>query len=84
METSSECQMDFLKVYTKSQSYGRYCGSRSGISLIIPSSSVQLHFQSDRDSARKGFSITYKVIGKYTIAIIFLYSQNNIKYINSI
>ncbi|XP_078353385.1 cubilin-like isoform X6 [Oculina patagonica] len=54
------CNYDYLEITNENnQTFGKYCGSRSGLTVVVTGQYVVLKFHSDRSFTYKGYRLTF-------------------------
>ncbi|XP_078353402.1 cubilin-like isoform X23 [Oculina patagonica] len=63
------CNYDYLEITNENnQTFGKYCGSRSGLTVVVTGQYVVLKFHSDRSFTYKGYRLTFSAFSPGNIS----------------
>ncbi|XP_074612569.1 cubilin-like [Acropora palmata] len=69
LESHSSCGYDYLRIRNDmGVTYGKYCGLRSGKTVLVSGSRASFHFHSDSSVQRKGFRLYLSIVSLANVA----------------
>ncbi|XP_015748395.1 PREDICTED: tolloid-like protein 2 isoform X17 [Acropora digitifera] len=69
LESHSFCGYDYLRIRNDmGVTYGKYCGLRSGKTVLVTGSRASFHFHSDSSVQNKGFRLYLSIVSSATVA----------------
>ncbi|XP_078353407.1 cubilin-like isoform X28 [Oculina patagonica] len=67
MEYHWSCRWDYLEITNENyQTFGKYCGSKSGLNVVVTGQYVVLKFYSDGSNSYKGYRLTFSAFASPT------------------
>ncbi|XP_078353400.1 cubilin-like isoform X21 [Oculina patagonica] len=69
MEYHWSCRWDYLEITNENyQTFGKYCGSKSGLNVVVTGQYVVLKFYSDGSNSYKGYRLTFSAFAPGNIS----------------